>query len=656
MTVKEATFSDWERYINDEPGFTPSQLKPYVLASWERCRIYGVDPETRGFDFVSPENLKARRDSNLDLIETAVPYVENLYQIIHHTGAIITLSDAENVIIHVDAQRDSRILKHFPKLGTDQSEKIAGSNGIGTALAARGPVEIVGADHWFRHNHNWACYAAPISYRGSIIGALDLTIPIEHKHSLSLGLVVSAVNGIERELELKKTTRELALMLEERDAVLSLIETGIILIDRDGTVKGTNSEVHKIFHDDRVWKGHPIEDFFKADRKLGPFNEAGVDYEMREVKATVRRKPKSMQVSCRLIMKDNEVAGAVLSVQPTQTVHNLVNRVTGSDAAYTFDDLIGQDASFKECLEHARVASHIDASVLITGESGTGKELFAQAIHNAGSRRNKPFITVNCGAVSRDLMLAELFGTSEGHNGAKGKVGKLELANGGTILLDDIHELPLDVQAKLLQTLQSGELSRVGSTDTKPINVRVIATSVNDLNVAVRNHRFRQNLLCLIGVFTISLPPLRARPTDIILLAESMLRRFAGPDLVFSPAALDALCQFDWSGNIRELGNVVERAYYLFSFEDRLDSEIGIDFLPMDLMISSTGTASNGDIRESQSSSRAIKEMQQTLLKRTLQEKAGNLRQTAQSMGVSRSTVYNLIEKYKLNVEDYRSH
>lgn len=233
----------------------------------------------------------------------------------------------------------------------------------------------------------------------------------------------------------------------------------------------------------------------------------------------------------------------------------------------------------KAALRLGQIAAQTPSNVLITGESGTGKELFAQAIHNASDRRNGPFVAINCGALPKSLIESELFGYEGGtFTGARreGCAGKFELANGGTIFLDEIGDMPFDVQVALLRVLQSHEVSRLGSSKTIKVDVRVISATNKDLLAAIDNNQFRSDLYYRLNVFGIAIPPLRERAGDVRLLADYFLQKytsFSGHCLSgFTEAAYALLEEYEWRGNIRELENAVERAVYLTS-EGRIGAE-----------------------------------------------------------------------------------
>jgi transcriptional regulator with GAF, ATPase, and Fis domain len=250
--------------------------------------------------------------------------------------------------------------------------------------------------------------------------------------------------------------------------------------------------------------------------------------------------------------------------------------------AQSLDTAVGQSPIFRRVLAEVELVARADSTVLLVGETGTGKELIARALHDQSRRASRPFIAVNCAALPETLVESELFGYEKGaFTGAMArKPGKFELANHGTLFLDEVGDLPGQAQAKLLRVLQEREVQRVGGTRAEPINVRLVAATNKDLSAGVQAGSFRTDLFYRLNVFPIRLPALRERPDDIAPLAQHFLGRFADrqhkrvPRL--SPEALDRLTAYDWPGNVRELQNVVERAIILCR-----DGVIGPDLISL---------------------------------------------------------------------------
>ncbi|MCA9808718.1 MAG: sigma 54-interacting transcriptional regulator, partial [Candidatus Dadabacteria bacterium] len=239
-----------------------------------------------------------------------------------------------------------------------------------------------------------------------------------------------------------------------------------------------------------------------------------------------------------------------------------------------FDEIVGRSPEIKAALRHVEQVSGADTTVLIQGETGTGKELIARAIHSLSPRRDRAMVKVNCGAISPSLVESELFGHEKGaFTGALQKrIGRFEMADGGTIFLDEVGELSAELQVKLLRVLQEGEFERVGSNETIKVDVRVIAATNRDLAESVRDKSFRADLYYRLNIFPIHVPALRDRKEDIPLLANFFLTRFSrklGKNLSgFADSTMTSLMEYQWPGNIRELQNVIERAVVVSAHED----------------------------------------------------------------------------------------
>lgn len=311
---------------------------------------------------------------------------------------------------------------------------------------------------------------------------------------------------------------------------------------------------------------------------------------------------------------------------------------------YTFDSIIGRSREIRDLKEQARQAAMNDSTVLVTGESGTGKELFAQSIHHGGRRSSHPFIRINCAAIPRDLLESELFGYEAGAftgAGAKGKTGKFELADKGTIFLDEIGDLPLDMQPKLLRVLEEKEFEKIGGTRVIRPDFRVICATNQDLESLMARGRFRQDLYYRLNVIPIDIPPLRDRREDILPIARHLIGKMAReaglPEKRIEKAAEKALTRHDWPGNIRELSNVLERAMYA--------SETPVVYegnLPFSGRKTTAPDRANLKSAKNQAQIRAIRQA----LDRTGYNKAG----AARLLGIHRTLLYRKMKAFGISL------
>lgn len=320
---------------------------------------------------------------------------------------------------------------------------------------------------------------------------------------------------------------------------------------------------------------------------------------------------------------------------------------------YSFSNIISADGKMQDVFKMVSKVLNNDITVLIHGESGTGKELIAKAIHYNGIRKNNPFVVVNCASIPRDLMESELFGHEKGSfTGAhQRKMGKFELANRGTLFLDEVGELEISLQSKLLRAIQQKEFERVGGTETIKCDVRIISATNRDLKSAVENKEFREDLFYRLNSFPINLPPLRMRKGDIIVLAEHFLDQFNKKlDKKvdgFSPKAIKLLFDYDWPGNIREMENTIERCLILTE-NDRID----VDDLPMH--IRSAGPSSVDSSAEQYLNSPVIlpfEKIKEEAIRHAIKVTKGNILEAAKKLKLGRATIYRLMAKYRIDPE-----
>ena len=318
---------------------------------------------------------------------------------------------------------------------------------------------------------------------------------------------------------------------------------------------------------------------------------------------------------------------------------------------HNFDNIIGQSGRLKEVLFNVEQVAPTDTTVLILGETGTGKELIARAIHNTSPRKDRPLVKVNCAALPAYLIESELFGHEKGaFTGATTKqIGRFELANGATIFLDELGELPLELQAKLLRVLQDGEFERLGSPRTIKVDVRVIAATNRDLETEVRTGRFRQDLYYRLSVYPLSVPPLGERPDDIPLLVQAFVQKFnkkLGKQIETIPQnTMDVLQRYTWPGNVRELENVIERAIVLTT-----NQFIDLADFPQNI-IENKGVkvdSQEQSIEHSESFMKSIETYEKKLIFNALMETRGNMTKAAQRLGMKRTTLRYKMEKYDL--------
>lgn len=447
------------------------------------------------------------------------------------------------------------------------------------------------------------------------------------------------------------------------ELILNHIHSGVIFCDESLNIVFFNEIFADMFDLDKTRiTGKSVTDFMPNPLlqyvlKYGTA-EMGVRYSVKKVQCMVNIIP---------VKKSGEVIGIIVESILDDTPKNLMGkhsvledkayrRECGAffSAKYTFSDIKGESGLIREAKKLASKYAKSDSSILLLGATGTGKEMFAHAIHNESWRRNDPFVCLNCAAIPKDLFESELFGYAPGaFTGAhqKGKIGQIELAERGTVFLDEIGDLPLNVQSKLLRVLESKTIERLG--DIKPIKVdfRLIAATNKNLRAMIERNEFREDLFYRFNAMTVQIPKLCKISEDIPLIANHLLSLMGKSRISFSPNALEVMQRYEWIGNIRELKNVIERAVIL------ADSDvIDVEHLPPEVItlrrqVHFSGFSGSTDNLLAQQ----LFHCEAEILKEALRLSKGNKRKTSRLLGISRSTLYEKCEKHILSHFDWNS-
>ncbi|MEA5001879.1 MAG: sigma 54-interacting transcriptional regulator, partial [Christensenella sp.] len=450
----------------------------------------------------------------------------------------------------------------------------------------------------------------------------------------------------------KRVLNKVELGMSELSTVLETAHEGIFSIDARGYIKHCNQMAEELFKTTKSdMIGSHISKFMRGTPALEVLR-SGNGYTENEEVYTNERGGFHFIVTVKPFSTDETAAGAVISFRDIEEAQKLVYNFNTRALKYTFDDIIGESEAIRKAKTQAMLTARGSSTVLITGESGTGKEMFAKAIHYASPRAKGPFVTVNCGAIPENLLESELFGDEKGaFTGAsdKGKYGKFELANGGTIFLDEIGDMPLHLQVKLLHVLQNMRFERVGGNKVIIVDVRVIAATNKDLETMIREGTFREDLYYRLSVIPLVIPPLRERRSDIRLLMRHFLNKyntFMNKKITgFTDEAEHVYENYGWPGNVRELENAIEYGTNM-AFGDK----IGIDAMPGRLLKRGDNTI---QIEESDLPlNEQVKSYEREILTRKL-KKYGNSSNAkdlvAKELGLSRATLYRKLSELEIN-------
>ena len=633
--------------------------------SHQRCINMGINKEQIfSKKMIDHSELQAKFAENRNLILTASPYMEHLIKIVKGNNFFVLLTDKDGCILN--ATGDEKILSEAFDLkmipGAYMNEECIGTNAMSVVINAKEPIQLSGSDHYVNAYHRWTCSGAPIKDpNGNLIGTLDLTGYTENVHPHTLGMVIAASNAIEEMLKVKKYNHLQNMTNKHIKTIFNSIPVAILTSDLEGEIKIYNQKAVKLFgNKQRHLLDKNIRELIDGWDKI----KEAIHLE-KNVSRVIDIKALRGSFPCHMIAspiynpQDDSIE--IVYVLDEKKLNKLKKEF---QPYYTFDKIIGEDINFIKAINYAKKIANSRSTILLQGESGSGKEVFAQSIHNFSKRMDEPFIALNCGAIPNQLIESELFGYEDGaYTGAKkgGSVGKFELANNGTIMLDEIGEMPLDMQIRLLRVLQENTITRIGSGATIPIDVRIIAATNKDLKKEVELGRFRKDLYYRLNVLPLYLPPLKERKSDILLLFNYFMhngsKKYGKNEFILSKEEKVILTNYDWPGNIREIENIVEliintevfpTIYFLKSCKLN-----GKESFPYCKCNENENLFSN-EIKENDEiinrDELKLDYVEKKHFEKVLSLYKGNISQSAQALGIQRNTLYNKIKKYNIMI------
>ncbi len=613
----------WEHFVTGKQS--QPKVRSLTYQSWERSLKNGVHPTQGRAPVVLSRDSVQEYQATDPLFSFLEPLLQTFGNSMIDNGHLITFCNEAGNLLYIGG---NAALKHKAEEmnfieGTSWSEYNIGTNAMGTSLAIGAPMQVFAGEHFSQPVHNWVCSAAPIKDPSTkkIVGAINLTGIWNGVHPHSLATVVSLAEMIEEKL-LNRLKYERFLLLEHYTETIHTSPGKIIaVLDRGHNVIKASPAFYEqrwidehsrrlivanasspLLLEKKRWKLELAKEGWAFEAV--PFYHAGLP-----IGIVVHAIPKTKRITKK--------------AHPTK---------------YSFSTMIGQSSTFQALVDEARLMANLDLPIFIEGESGTGKELLAQAIHAYSHRSDAPFIAVNCGAISKELALSEFFGYEEGSFTGSikgGRAGKFQQAEGGTIFLDEIGEMSLELQTILLRVLEEKEIVRIGGMQPITLNVRMIAATNRDLRKACVEGTFRKDLYYRLNILSLHVPPLRERIGDIQLLLKQLLEsacnKVGRPLLNLDDEALAILESYEWPGNVRELRNLS----YKLALHVR-GPVITVRDLPNELRSYHDAPS----IMTAPSPSTPLKEQEMKMILSTLKETNGNVTKAAKKLGIHRSTIY----------------
>ncbi len=619
----------------------PGALQERIANSWQRSLRAGVQPVGRvqTYDPLTGSEMRQVLSRSEDLIAIARPVMDYVFEQI--------LANPQSTLLHTlgDAPFLNKAERVALRSGAIWTEEARGTNAIGTALVEGAPLRVEGAEHFLEANGFLTCAASPIfSPQGQLLGVLDISGDQRQSQAHTLGLVTTAARMVENRWLLARHQRDWRLHFHTQAQGVGSAAEGILALSPDGSLLGGNRVAMQAFKIAAAdWGSVTWGDI--SPQPLAQLLAPG-GQQSEAIHSVALHSGRT--VFARLVLSKNEllartrrllVPDFIQSAAPAATVDALAQLDTG-------------DATWRNVADRARRSFGKGIAILVQGESGVGKELFARALHDSSARRSRAFVAINCAAIPEHLIEAELFGYESGaFTGARrdGQIGRLREAQGGTLLLDEIGDMPLALQTRLLRVLQDRSITPLGGGKPQPLDFQLICATHHQLRDAVAQGRFRADLFYRINGLALQLPALRER-SDREAITRKLLAQFNPQHAVhLHPDVAAAMAHYPWPGNLREYANALQTASALL---DEGEQVIGwghlSDDLAQELLRYREGAppAAAPVCAPEPASLPAgdLKSLSHTAITQTLQQCRGNVSQAAKLLGISRQTMYRRLK------------
>lgn len=642
------------RQLFFERGELPeSLLKPTILRSWQRCRRFGLAenetlPKIQLLDHLL---LKLELERNLQWLQQGRLVMRQVFAQIRESRSMLILTDANGLIL--ETVGDADFVKNAERIalsaGAYWDESQCGTNAIGTALAEEAAIQVLGGEHFFERHHFLASCASPIfGPDGKLIGVFNISGDHQNdeRHTLALACLSAAL--IENRLFESTYARDILVYFQSCGK--GNPNEGLAAVSADGQVLSVNRaglELLGIRRTDAVRRDFSIVFETRLSAVIerlrsNPHTNEQISVNGRQIQIQLRHQLPP------LLLKARESDEKLVCHNPRQTVER-------RSPVVTLETLNTGDASLQTAIDRARRILGRDIPILIQGESGAGKELFAQGFHNSGPRKSGPFVALNCAAIPEALIESELFGYQSGaYTGARkeGASGRIQQAHGGTFFLDEIGDMPLALQARLLRVLQERCVTPLGSTRSIPVDISLVCATHRNLREEVARGAFREDLYYRLNGLCVTLPPLRER-TDIRQVIQKLANAEAlakAPPVKFAECALQAMERYSWPGNIRQLFNTIRVAIALLDEGETLITEKHLseelfETPPAPSGITPITHATDPWAPAPPEFSDSLDEVERRVTQRTLEANGGNISAAARQLGISRNTLYRIIAK-----------
>lgn len=617
-------------------------LRPEIALSWARCQMHGLSSAKIKDLPVSPEEYHLARNNAQALIQTAAPYFENFMAVSGFEGLNLALADGRGLVL-VDWIQKYDLFAY--RQGVSVMEDRLGTNGAALAVQQRAPFAVTGSEHYVQALQNVQTLGIPvIGTNHAIIALIAAVLPVDAAGEDVLERLEHLATLISGSLQLHHSHQAVVQLKDHYAAALDALPEGVLCFDRYGQILHGNRAAEQMFAHkileltqfnirELIRMDHPINlEALLNDKCRGRIMEGYFDGQEGLVPAVVE---------CVSFNETGGIKMGMVKLTGLNRFRTQVNQWVGMNPVYRMNDIVGRSAAIIETRRQIRAIAQSEYPCLIAGEQGTGKKVLAQVIHTESLQKTGPYYCLDCASVPKRAIEAELFGLA-GNEDDSGRMGVLELAAGGTLLLDNISELPLQIQGRLLRYIDTGQFTKSGSEQPRNTKVRILANCRGDLQVSVQRGLFRQDLYHRLICNRIETVPVRHRKEDIPLLVDYLMSEILYPKAPAAyqrkPEFYDRLAHYDWPGNVRELQRAIQLILYRFGDEATLDERhvISVEeelFMPP---------------RETELLN--LERLEHEAILRAIELTGENLSQTAKLLGIGRSTLYRKMERYNIKV------
>ena len=645
-----ANYNDWVTFTQE--GRTPD-VRTAILGSWKRSRKSGLSPQMFPQKKASPATVHPKDDFS-NQIKTLLTFLQRTTDNTTRLGIIVCDNSGEIIdLLNIEPTIGELLNSFGLRKGVILSEDSAGTNAVSLAMVSKATIICYGAEHYLQKLHSLGGVAAPVyDINGAPKGfiALYCVLP-EMNVKILKSLLIMLVYFFDQQNRLQRSKSLHDQLKKQITCMFKEDQKAMVMVTPTGYLRQINPAAIKLLEISEKQRDE------KSPDALASFTPSIKEIAKRaipskDIALEIQLSKKHLKVICErtpLFSDKDEFLGSLL-VFNEQTVKHSSQDVP--KARFNFEDVLGNSPLLQLSKELALKAAKTSVSVFLHGLSGTGKEMFAHSIHNASDRKEHPFIAINCAAIPREIAESELFGYAPGaFTGAKkeGNIGKLEAADKGTVFLDEIGDMPIELQAKLLRLLESRTITRIGDSWERPINIRIIAASNRDIPELIEAEKFREDLYYRLNVISLNLPPLSDCRDDIPVLVESFIGHFNEIMGKKVPGIKDAIMEhfssYSWPGNIRELKNAIEFSLMLNIGEEAIDWKDLPGELRTNLLYREIDTPTSDPFGQER---RQIQDSEKALFEKAIALSKNNMSKAAKYLNISRSTLYRKLKTFKI--------